>query len=158
GERRADGLGHARTGARRDLGHPGPGGAEAAVASREPRNRAARRPTRLRAGRQGRARPAANCRRETSTVMSPIFRRGRPRPVRGRESDPGTDGLWPTSSQVLLLRAALGRGPEALEAWSEWKSRHDLIETELDHGSFRLLPLVYKNLAAQETSEPQMPR
>src|SRR5262249_19250137 len=150
GERRADGLGHARSGARRDLGDAGPCGAEAAVASREPRDRAARRPTRLRPGRQGRARPAASCRRAGSAPMSTIFRHRRRRPVRGPESDPGADALWPTSSQVLLLRAALGRGPDALEAWNEWKSRHDLIETELDHGSFRLLPLVYKNLVAQE--------
>ena len=70
----------------------------------------------------------------------------------------GAAALWPTPSQKLLLRAALLDGPDALEAWSEWKAGHDLIETDLDHGSFRLLPLVYKNLLARRAEEPLMPR
>ena len=66
--------------------------------------------------------------------------------------------LWPTPGQELLLRAALTPGPGALEAWEAWKGEHDLIESELDHGSFRLLPLVYRNLLAQGADEPLMPR
>jgi hypothetical protein len=42
-------------------------------------------------------------------------------------ADPATAALWPTASQELLLRAAVLGGPEALTAWSEWKSGHDLI-------------------------------
>jgi len=66
--------------------------------------------------------------------------------------------LWPTPGQELLLRAALTPGPGALEAWEAWKAEHDLIESELDHGSFRLLPLVYRSLLAQGADEPLMPR
>jgi putative nucleotidyltransferase-like protein len=66
--------------------------------------------------------------------------------------------LWPTPGQELLLRAALTPGPKALEAWEAWKADHDLIESQLDHGSFRLLPLVYKNLVAMGADEPLMPR
>ncbi len=66
--------------------------------------------------------------------------------------------LWPTPGQELLLRAAMTSGRRALEAWDAWKAGHDLIETELDHGSFRLLALVYKNLLAEGADEPLMPR
>ena len=44
--------------------------------------------------------------------------------------------LWPTPGQELLLRAAVTSGRRALEAWDAWKASHDLIESELDHGSF----------------------
>lgn len=70
----------------------------------------------------------------------------------------GVSALWPTPGQELLLRAAVIPGPGAIEAWDRWKVDHDLIETELDHGSFRLLALVYKNLLAQGADEPLMPR
>ena len=66
--------------------------------------------------------------------------------------------LWPTPGQELLLRAAVTSGRRALEAWDAWKASHDLIESELDHGSLRLLALVYKNLLAQGADEPLMPR
>ena len=72
--------------------------------------------------------------------------------------DPATDALWPTPAQELLLRSALLTGPGALEAWQRWKSQHDLVESELDHGSFRLLPLVYRNLSAQGIEEPHLAR
>jgi hypothetical protein len=70
----------------------------------------------------------------------------------------GTAALWPTPDQELLLRAALSRGPATPEAWQAWRSRHDLIETKLDHGSFRLLPLVYKNLVAHRVDDVDLPR
>ena len=71
---------------------------------------------------------------------------------------PGPDALWPTPEQELLLRAALGRGSEAVDSWNAWKAAHDLVETDLDHGSFRLLSLVYKNLIAHRIHDPEMPR
>jgi hypothetical protein len=85
-------------------------------------------------------------------------RSGRTTSVLERVVERGTEALWPTPSQELLLRAALLSGPAAWQAWTEWKSQHDLIEVHLDHGSFRLLPLVYKSLAAHGTDEPLMPR
>jgi len=79
-------------------------------------------------------------------------------PAGARPADPGNAALWPTPSQELLLRAAVMRGPAALEAWRRWKSRHDLVESELDHGSYRLLPLVYKNVSALGAGEPHLLR
>ena len=66
--------------------------------------------------------------------------------------------LWPTPAQELLVRAAVVPGAGALTAWDAWKRDHDLIESELDHGSFRLMALVYRNLLAQGAEEPLMPR
>jgi hypothetical protein len=68
------------------------------------------------------------------------------------------DALWPAPGQELLLRAALGHGRQAIAAWDEWKKSHDLVESLLDHGSFRLLPLVYRNLLASGADDPLMPR
>jgi len=65
-------------------------------------------------------------------------------------------GSWPTAEQELLLRAALLRGPEALDAWRAWRSR---VDVELiDHASGRLLPLVYKNLLTHDVADPLMRR
>jgi hypothetical protein len=79
-------------------------------------------------------------------------------PVRDRGRLGVVSALWPTPGQELLLRAAAIPGPAALAAWDRWKVDHDLIESELDHGSFRLLALVYKNLLARGADEPLMPR
>ncbi|HEY2989791.1 MAG TPA: nucleotidyltransferase family protein [Candidatus Binatia bacterium] len=59
---------------------------------------------------------------------------------------------WPTREQELLLRAALLRGPDAVQAWNEWKSAVDI--DRLDAGSYRLLPLLYKNLQQQGVQKP----
>ena len=66
--------------------------------------------------------------------------------------------LWPTPAQELLLRAAVVPDAGALTAWDAWKRDHDLIESQLDHGSFRLMALVYRNLLAHGAEEPLMPR
>ena len=66
--------------------------------------------------------------------------------------------LWPTAEQALLLRAALPGRSDSREAWAEWRSRHDLVETHLDRGSFRLLPLLYRNLVALGHDDPDLPR
>ena len=68
----------------------------------------------------------------------------------------GRDEFWPTEDQELLLRAALSQGEDALAAWKTWKSRNHLVESELDQGSFRLLPLVYKNLAANGVEDDRL--
>ena len=54
-------------------------------------------------------------------------------------------GCWPTKQQELLLRAALLENTDAIYAWHEWQSISDF--DDLDPGSFRLLPLVYRNLS-----------
>lgn len=55
--------------------------------------------------------------------------------------------MFPTASQELLLRSALLSGETAISAWQEWKGHTDL-DTDVDVGTYRLFPLVYKNLQA----------
>jgi hypothetical protein len=53
-------------------------------------------------------------------------------------------GNKPTPAQLLVLHAALDSKPEAVEAWRCWRGR--IAFDDVDHGSTRLLPLVYRNL------------
>lgn len=55
-------------------------------------------------------------------------------------------GNKPTPEQLLVLHAALDPGPRALAAWQRWRER--VAFDDVDHGSARLLPLVYRNLEA----------
>ena len=55
--------------------------------------------------------------------------------------------VWPNPAQVLLLRAGLSSGAEAVEAWEEWLSLAHL--DAVDPSSGQVLPLVYRNLAGQ---------
>jgi hypothetical protein len=57
--------------------------------------------------------------------------------------------------QELLLKAALLSGEEALDAWGKWHDKIDW-EEQLDHGSFRLLPLLYTNLHKHGVDDPVM--
>lgn len=68
-----------------------------------------------------------------------------------RQSD---QELWPTSQQELLLRAALLRGKDAIQAWDEWASSADI--GRLGAGSVGLLPLLYRNLLDHGVSNPLM--
>lgn len=55
---------------------------------------------------------------------------------------------WPAPDQIALLRACCLEGSAALEAWTEWKAHPAAIGWEnLDLGSCRLLPLLYRNLS-----------
>lgn len=56
----------------------------------------------------------------------------------------GDGHFWPTPEQELLLQACLFRNQAGLEAYRQWARRVNL-ET-LDYGSFRMLPLLYRNL------------
>ncbi|MFN7999121.1 MAG: nucleotidyltransferase family protein [Bryobacteraceae bacterium] len=53
-------------------------------------------------------------------------------------------GCVPTAAQRLLLQAALLDAPAAARAWREWYAGYGLEAP--DEGSFRLLPLVFRNL------------
>src|SRR4029453_10332972 len=55
-------------------------------------------------------------------------------------------GLWPTPTQLLLLRACLENGAKARAAWEEWSSSVNL--DYLDHQSCYLLPMLDNNLRA----------
>jgi hypothetical protein len=52
----------------------------------------------------------------------------------------------PTPEQLLVLHAALDPAPTAASAWQRWRGAVDF--DDVDHGSTRLLPLVYRNLGA----------
>lgn len=52
---------------------------------------------------------------------------------------------FPNSAQNLLLKSALFERDDAVSYWKKWTSTVD-FEEEVDHGSYRLLPLVYENL------------
>ncbi len=56
--------------------------------------------------------------------------------------------------QELLLRAALFKGASAVEAWRQWKSGVDV--EKLDPGSYRILPLLYRNLLTLGVSDPSI--
>ncbi|MCK4817484.1 nucleotidyltransferase family protein, partial [bacterium] len=63
-------------------------------------------------------------------------------------------GFWPTRHQELLLQACLLQGKEALDAWSKWKLTADV--DQLDKGSLRLIPLLYRNLQAHGVEDDLM--
>src|SRR5947207_15561442 len=59
---------------------------------------------------------------------------------------PTPPGLFPTPTQLLLLRACLETAAEARAAWEEWSSLVDL--DHVDHESWYLVPLLDKYLRA----------
>jgi Uncharacterised nucleotidyltransferase len=65
----------------------------------------------------------------------------------------GRAAWLPTPRHLLLLRACLWQGEEALTAWSEWRGGEpDLAKVE--RGSLRLLPLLYRNLGPRLAGDP----
>lgn len=69
----------------------------------------------------------------------------------------GPEPVWtPHPVHFLLLRAALADPPDATRAWAEWKRAVGGVD-RVDAGSFRLLPLVYRNLLRAESADPAMP-
>lgn len=55
---------------------------------------------------------------------------------------------WPDHKQALLLQAAFRQGDAAVDAWRQWTATVDLEVEHLEPASYRLLPLVYRNLSA----------
>lgn len=64
---------------------------------------------------------------------------------------------FPNHAQSLLLKACLLSGDEMLAAYTEWKHLVD-FETDIEHGSFRQLPLLYYNLNKHGINDSLMPR
>ncbi len=60
----------------------------------------------------------------------------------------------PTSVQEQLLDACLLSGKDALDAWHQWQAKVDL--QRLDAGSYRLLPLLWRNLSRLGVDDPSM--
>lgn len=64
--------------------------------------------------------------------------------------------FWPTPCQERLLVAALAPPERAAAAWRDLPAGFSL--DRLEPGSFELLPLVYRNLAAVGSDDPRLPR
>ena len=67
-------------------------------------------------------------------------------------------GCRPSHQQELLLRAALFSGDAALKAWRKWRGLVDPDLHHLDMGSFRLIPLLNRNLKLLGVQDPIMDR
>jgi O-antigen/teichoic acid export membrane protein len=68
----------------------------------------------------------------------------------------GWHGYRPTPLQEQLLLVALGDPDSAAGAWKSLPDTFDL--DHLEPGSFELLPLAYRNLAAALPDDPEVPR
>ncbi len=67
--------------------------------------------------------------------------------------------MWPpTFEQRLLLGAALLDSPHSLKAWRSWRERVPVETENLDPGSYRLLPLVWRSLHSLAADDPLMGR
>lgn len=55
-------------------------------------------------------------------------------------------GNRPSAAQSLVLHAALDEPPAAAAAWERWRATVEF--DEVDYGSMRLMPLVYRHLGA----------
>ncbi|HMQ05898.1 MAG TPA: nucleotidyltransferase family protein [Saprospiraceae bacterium] len=62
-------------------------------------------------------------------------------------------GPFPDKNQKLLLYTALKGNIQSEQAWIEWRKNVD-FQTDVDWGSYRLLPLVYHNLKDKFSSDP----
>ena len=63
---------------------------------------------------------------------------------------------WPNENQMLLLKSALNKDKSAIEAWEKWSSKVDFENT--DNGSYRLYPLVYRNLTDLNIQSDHLPK
>jgi hypothetical protein len=64
-------------------------------------------------------------------------------------------GPWPDAGELQLLRAALLDAPAALDAWTRFKAVHRDLG-DLDYGSYRVLPQLYRNLRHLGVDDPRM--
>ena len=60
---------------------------------------------------------------------------------------------FPDPDQLLLLQAASLEGTKAIAAWAAWQASYNLADP-LDNGSFRTLPLLYRQLSRILPEEP----
>lgn len=62
---------------------------------------------------------------------------------------------WPASSRKELLRATFSAGNEGSRAFETWKSQIDMADHP-DFGSFRLLPILFRQLRTNGVDDPIM--
>src|SRR5574341_997684 len=85
-----------------------------------------------------------------------LRRRSPAREVRRMHAPDKALDCWPDRRQRLLLRAALLADGDALDAWQAWKSEADF--DQLDYGTARILPLLYRNLTFLQIHDPFLRR
>jgi hypothetical protein len=64
--------------------------------------------------------------------------------------------MIPTPNQILLLRASLLSGSDAASAWKTWRGRVNF--DDIDAASYRLMPLLYKNLRREKIEDELLGR
>ena len=62
----------------------------------------------------------------------------------------------PNNEQKLLLQAALWQGEAAIDSWQTWRTSVNI--DDIDRESYRLLPLVYRNLSALKVTDSHLGR
>jgi hypothetical protein len=62
----------------------------------------------------------------------------------------------PNREQTWLLHAAVSGGDRAIQSWRSWRDQIEL--DDIDPASFRLLPLVYRNMVALGQDDPLLKR
>ncbi len=62
-------------------------------------------------------------------------------------------GAFPSHQQLLLLRAIFGQNDAQFHAFNDWKKTVN-FETDIDPGSYRLLPLLYNSLKKNGINDP----
>lgn len=60
--------------------------------------------------------------------------------------------IWPTETQMLMLRILLGDDGDARDAWPRWVDRVNIME--LDDGAYRLVPMLYNRLRYLDIEHP----
>lgn len=55
-------------------------------------------------------------------------------------------GGYPKGDDILLIKAAVKKGEEALRCWQDWSRRH-VLETDVTLDRYRVLPFAYDNLS-----------
>jgi hypothetical protein len=63
-----------------------------------------------------------------------------------------------TKEHIWLMQAAVQDVPGAFESWQQWLEKVAIEKEHLDSLSYRLLPLVYYNLAGQHVDHPLLTR
>lgn len=69
----------------------------------------------------------------------------------------GTAVWLPSSRQTLLLQASLWGGQRAHDAWGAWRRAEPDLDA-IEPGSYRLLPLAYRNLGPALATDPDAGR
>lgn len=71
-------------------------------------------------------------------------------------SEAAAGGTWARPEHKLMLRACLLDGDEARQSWEAWVQQTDF--DQIDSASFRMVPLLYRNLQELGITHPLMER